>query len=48
MRLDLKQFSIGMFILLITVMYTLFSIRYFQQREAAATVIYEKTISIRT
>jgi hypothetical protein len=41
MRLDLKQFSIGMFILLITVMYTLFSIRYFQQREAAATVIYE-------
>jgi len=41
MRLSLKQFSIGMFVLLITVMYTLFSIRYFQQREATATVIHE-------
>jgi diguanylate cyclase (GGDEF)-like protein len=30
-----------MFVLLIGVMYTLFSIRYFQQREATATVIYE-------
>lgn len=41
MRLGLKQFSIGLFVLLIAVMYTLFAIRYFQQREASATVIYE-------
>lgn len=41
MRLGLKPFSVGMFILLISVMYTLFAIRYFQQREAAATIIQE-------
>ncbi len=41
MRLGLKQFSFGMFALLIIVMYTLFSIRYFQQRETGATIIHE-------
>ena len=41
MRLSLRQFSVGMFILLIAVMYTLFAIRYFQQREATASVIHE-------
>lgn len=41
MRLGLKPFSIGMFILLISVMYTLFAIRYFQQRDASATIILE-------
>jgi diguanylate cyclase (GGDEF)-like protein len=41
MKYSLKQFSVSMFMLLLIVMYTLFAIRYFQQREATATIIHE-------
>lgn len=41
MKLDIRKFSLGIFLFVITTIYTLFSIYYFQQRETTAKVIFD-------